>query len=193
MPGRGLQAALETNQHLLELVAAECPSDMDQLPLDKLDEVDQRRQPDIQRHGLQALPLAQLASLVFVEHSPLRMSSITRRTSRTVPLATSSDLSPVAMEQKKRLKASIRPSSVAVSVVLASGSTLVGVGPQLVLLLQVHGDAVDLGATEWGLETRSLLLGPQQQHTDSYDTVITTQTDRQTDRQTDNMSTLLNG
>ena len=67
VPGRGLQAALETNQHLLELVTAECPSDMDQLPLDKLDEVDQRRQPDIQRRGFQALPVAQLAGLVLVE------------------------------------------------------------------------------------------------------------------------------
>lgn len=67
MPGGGLEAALETDQHLLELVAAECPSDVDRLPLDELDEVDQHRQPDIQRRGLQALPVAQLAGLVFVE------------------------------------------------------------------------------------------------------------------------------
>jgi len=57
VPAGWLKAALKT--YLLQLVAAECPSDMDRLPLDELDEVDQRRQPDTQRRGLQALRLAQ--------------------------------------------------------------------------------------------------------------------------------------
>jgi len=99
---------------------------------------------------------------------------MTRRTSRTVPRSTFSDVTSghganealEGIHQTVECRRVGRPRVRIHSLGGAAQTTvLVGVARQLVLFLQVHGDAVNLGAAEWTLEPRSFLLGLQQQHT----------------------------